>query len=179
MRPYHLTLTLITTAMLAIANTAIAGSSSHSSSARTFSQFSSLAGGPSTSYAPRSHSQPHQTISSGQTTISTISNRRIAGMGADERLCPTKCPVSVYNPEGGKVLACFSVCKPVAAPAPRPVYRQVRIAKPVYRQVRIVRPVIYVPYSVPVLAPMPVQSCRTGAYDTRYGQNWPGRPCGW
>lgn len=257
MRASHLISAIITTGMLALTSTAIAGSGSYgtsgsqANSVRTFSTFSSqLAGGNAGSYTTSSygsHSVPAQancpagsnrgvdglcmsnssgghfgnthsvsqstvswtpkqnysntqqlsaseasyrygsgSISSSysdssarvvpfQTTVSSISKYRVPGMGADERLCPTQCPVSVHNPEGGKVLGCYAVCKPVAAPVPQPVYRPVYRPRPVH----VVRPVIYVHYPVPVMVQAPVQTCGAGVYYTRYGENWPGRPCGW
>lgn len=123
------------------------------------------------------------------TTTASISNYRLDGMGANEFLSPTSCPTSVYNPQGAQVLGCYNVVKPVA---PRPVVTQTTQ----YHQVRVVRPIIYVrypvptPYYVPVAMPRPVlrpvpvfrpapiaNVCRGAA--TRYGNNWPGRACGW
>lgn len=125
----------------------------------------------STSYTDGSN-----TIVPFSTSVTNISSHRIAGMGSNEFLSPTQCPVSVYNPTGGKVMGCYSVSKP--APAP------VRIM-PTYRTVRVVRPVIYVRYPVPVAVPFPVYQrsgvMQGGCYsnNTRYGESWPGRPCGW
>lgn len=111
------------------------------------------------------------------TTVSKISNIRVAGMGSNEFLSPTTCPTNVYNPGGNKVLGCYSVVKPVQT------VRQVQTVRPVpqirYQQVRVVRPIIYVRYPVPV--PMPVPVCRTqtvcggGCNSTtysRYGNTW-------
>lgn len=99
------------------------------------------------------------------TTTASMSNYRVPGMGANEFLSPTRCPVSVYNPEGGKVLGCYSVSKP--APP--------RIVRPVYHAVRVVRPVIYVHYPVTVAHP----TCRVDNWSSRYGETRPRRHCGW
>jgi len=115
------------------------------------------------------------------TSVSNISEHRVNGMGANEYLSKTNCPTSVYNPEGGKVLGCYSVVKP------KPVYVQpapVRVTVPTYNTVRVVRPIIYVRYPVPVAVPVYQQfhgyqqysSCAANSY-SRYGENWPGRGC--
>ncbi|PHR59794.1 MAG: hypothetical protein COA43_08890 [Robiginitomaculum sp.] len=83
----------------------------------------------------------------GNTTIipfstNSMNTYRIAGMGANETLVPTQCPVSVYNPNGGKVLGCYAVSKP--APV-RPIMRTI-----------VVRPIIYVRYPVPTPVYFPV-----------------------
>ncbi len=83
------------------------------------------------------------------TSVSNVSSMSIAGLGPNERLCPTKCPVNVYNPEGGKVLGCYNVCKPV-----QPVQHTY-----VQQWVRVVRPVIYVRYPVPTPVPVAVPTC--------------------
>ena len=56
----------------------------------------------------------------------------LPGLGHNESLQATNCPTAVYNPEGGRVLGCYNVVKPV----PKTTYY------------RIVRPVIYVRYPV-------------------------------
>ena len=115
------------------------------------------------------------------TTVSKISNYRVAGMGANEFLSPTACPVSVYNPGGHEVLGCYSVVKPVQVVRPVPQIR--------HQQIRVVRPIIYVRYPVPTPMPMPMPVCRTqsvcggGCSSTtysRYGNTWPqgGNNCG-
>jgi hypothetical protein len=129
------------------------------------------------------------------TSVSSISKYRIPGMGANEHLCPTQCPVSVLNPEGGKVMGCYEVCSPVPAPAPVRVavpQRRVRVVHPIIPvpypvpvRVQVVHPVIYVRYPVPTPAPVFVQP-RPAAYPvcginqtyTRYGENWPTSTCG-
>lgn len=113
------------------------------------------------------------------------STTSVAGLGLNESLRPTSCPVNVYNPNGGQVLGCYNVVKPV----PQTTYY------------RIVRPVIYVRYPVPVAVPYQVYgygyhsqhqyfsggcaatSAHYGA--SRYGGKWGkakksryGSPCG-
>lgn len=87
----------------------------------------------------------------GNLSVSSVSSLTVPGLGPNERLCPTTCPVDVHNPEGGKVLDCYSVCEPVAAPAPQPVI-QPAVS---YNIVRVVRPIVYVRYQSPVTAPRP------------------------
>ncbi len=129
-----------------------------------------------------SYSDGRNTIVPFTTSISNISSYKPAGMGANEYLSPTQCPVSVYNPNGGQVMGCYSVSR--TAP--------IRVQVPSYRTVRVVRPIIYVRYPVPVAVPFPVYQQggwgRTGfrggnnggcgGINTRYGAGWPGRPCG-
>jgi hypothetical protein len=101
------------------------------------------------------------------TTSATLTNHRVAGMGMNEFLSPTNCPVNVYNPGGAQVLGCYQVSKP----AP------VRVSPPRYHTVRIVPQVIYVRYPVPV--PVALPTCRTNHWHSRYGNNWPRARCGW
>lgn len=78
----------------------------------------------------------------------------IPGLGYNESLRATTCPTSVYNPEGGTVLGCYNVVKPV----PQTTYY------------RVVRPVIYVRYPVPVAVPQYGYSqCGSAKYASRYG----------
>lgn len=66
----------------------------------------------------------------------------LPGLGHNESLQATNCPTAVYNPEGGRVLGCYNVVKPV----PKTTYY------------RVVRPVIYVRYPVccaPIAPPPP------------------------
>lgn len=104
------------------------------------------------------------------TTSTSVSNYRVPGMGANEFLSPTNCPVNVYNPGGAKVLGCYQVSKP----AP------VRVSVPNYHTVRVVRPIIYVRYPVPTpIYNTGVRAC--GAHhnwNTHHAQRWSGR-CGW
>jgi len=107
------------------------------------------------------------------TTVSKISNYRVAGMGSNEFLSPTTCPTNVYNPGGNKVLGCYSVVKPVQVVRPVPQIH--------YQQIRVVHPIIYVRYPVPT--PLPVPVCRSqalvcgsgcsGVNYSRYGNTLP------
>ena len=119
------------------------------------------------------------------TSVSNISDYRIAGMGSNESLAPTTCPTSVYNPGGAKVLGCYSVVKPAPVMRPAPVV----VPQMHYQHVRVVRPIIYVRYPVPTPVAVPVyhqqyqQHYRSGGCGTsysRYGNNWPrmGGGCG-
>ena len=103
------------------------------------------------------------------TTSASLSNYRVPGMGSNEFLSPTTCPVNVYNPGGAQVLGCYQVSKP----AP------VRVSVPSYHTVRVVRPVIYVRYPVPTPVYAPQSTCGGNyGWASRYGEGWPGR-CGW
>ncbi len=59
----------------------------------------------------------------------------VPGLGHNESLRATSCPVNVYNPNHGQVLGCYNVVKPVAQT----------------HYYRIVRPVIYIHYPVTVV----------------------------
>jgi hypothetical protein len=75
------------------------------------------------------------------------------GLGAGESLQSTSCPVNVFNPEGGTVLGCYNVVKPI----PQTTYY------------RVVRPVVYVRYPVPVAVPQ-FSGCNNFALPaSRYG----------
>ena len=76
----------------------------------------------------------------------------VSGLGAGESLQATSCPVSVYNPGGGRVLGCYNVVKPV----PQTTYY------------RVVRPVVYVRYPVPVAVPY-WSGCSVVTHTSRYG----------
>ena len=95
------------------------------------------------------------------------STTSVAGLGAGESLQATSCPVSVHNPDGGKVLGCYNVVKPV----PQTTYY------------RVVRPVVYVRYPVPVAVPY-YSGCTVVTHESRYGNRWGagnrgfGRTCG-
>jgi len=80
------------------------------------------------------------------------STSSVTGLGANESLQATSCPVSVYNPGGGKVLGCYNVVKPV----PQTTYY------------RVVRPVVYVRYPVPVAVPY-YSGCSVVTHSSRYG----------
>ena len=78
----------------------------------------------------------------------------LPGLGYNESLRPTTCPTSVYNPDGGTVLGCYNIVKPI----PQTTYY------------RVVRPVIYVRYPVPVAVPQYGYSqCTSTKYASRYG----------
>lgn len=113
------------------------------------------------------------------TSSSNIGTYRLPGLGTNEYLMPTHCPVDVNNPNGGTVLGCYKVAKRTI------VHQHVHIPK----VRRIVRPVIYVRYPVPIAVPVPVyqrQTYQHHAYqhngsnhyqcgsNSRYGANWPG-----
>lgn len=102
------------------------------------------------------------------TTSASLSTVRMPGLGSNEFLSPTNCPVSVYNPGGGKVLGCYSVSKP----AP------VRVTVPSYHTVRVVRPIVYVRYPVPTPVAIPMPTCGNNWF-SRYGENWPRGGCRW
>ena len=123
------------------------------------------------------------------TTTASDSGFRVPGMGSNEFLSPTECPVSVYNPQGGKVLGCYSVSKP--APVKVHVPAPVTVTVPTYRTVNVVRPIIYVRYPVPTPVAVPIYSHQYNygyshhrqysacgnSWNSRYGENWPGRGC--
>ncbi len=162
------------------ATTAHAGCKSGGQVCNSVSSSVSSYGGPLASYTSHTSyssmdAMPAETsrIVPYESKVSSISNYRIEGMGDNEALAPTDCPVSVYNPEGGKVLGCYSVVKPKPIVKPQPVVRtQVR-----YNTVRVVRPIIYVRYPVPtpvpVQAPRPVCAPVAPVYPQYYGG------CGW
>lgn len=83
------------------------------------------------------------------------STSSVPGLGAGESLQATSCPVSVYNPGGGKVLGCYNVVKPV----PQTTYY------------RVVRPIVYVRYPVPVAVPY-WSGCTVVTHASRYGDRW-------
>ena len=73
------------------------------------------------------------------------STSSVAGLGMNESLQATNCPVGVSGlSEGSRVLGCYNVVTPVAQPVARTTYY------------RVVRPVVYVryPVSVPVAVPV-------------------------
>jgi len=79
----------------------------------------------------------------------------VAGLGLNESLQATSCPVSVHNPDGARVLGCYNVVKPV----PQTTYY------------RVVRPVVYVRYPVPVAVPY-ASGCTVVTHQSRYGNRW-------
>ena len=80
------------------------------------------------------------------------STTSVAGLGHNERLQATNCPVNVHGAGEGKVIGCYNVVKPV----PQTTYY------------RVVRPVIYVRYPVPVAVPY-TSPCHTVTHHSRYG----------
>jgi len=125
---------------------------------------STYSGYSNTSYA--SGSQSGSSSYSSNTQIIPFSGVP-QGLGANESLVPTNCPVNVYNPNGGDVVGCYSVVKtrpPVA----------------VQNYVRVVRPVIYVRYPVPVQVPSCgmnsgygySQGGNVSRYGNGYGSAW-------
>lgn len=80
------------------------------------------------------------------------SPQSLPGLGANESLQATNCPVNVYGNGEGTVLGCYNVVKPV----PQTTYY------------RTVRPVIYVRYPVPVAVPY-TSPCHTYKISSRYG----------
>ena len=106
-------------------------------------------------------------------SVAPLTSSTLSGLGVNESLQPTTCPVSVHNPSGAKVLGCYNVVKP------KPVVRTVvRTVPTVYR---VVRPIVYVRYPVPVCntccTPKTVFS-RYGGQLSNGGQAF-GNRCGW
>lgn len=98
-------------------------------------------------------------------SVSTVSNERVPGLAPDERLCPTTCPVSVHNPNGGIVKDCYNICKVASAPVAPPVQHIIQPVPVPVQYVRVLRPIIYVPQ-----APQYVQPhCHTPCPASRYG----------
>ena len=91
-----------------------------------------------------------------------LTSSRLSGLGPNEQLLPTNCPVNVQNPTGARVLGCYSIVKP-------------RPAVPVTNYVRVVRPVVYVRYAVPYPVPGCVRTVVTNT--SRYG-GFGGNACG-
>lgn len=179
--------------------TCLSTSSSFSSSTvSTGSAYSSAPTYSSSSYGSGSHSHGSvasssyaaQTYGSGSissaftTDYSTapLTSSVVSGLGLNESLQATTCPVSVDNPNGAKVLGCYNVVKP--QPKPRPVVRTVVRTVPTVYQV--VRPIVYVRYPVPVCN----TCCSPQTVYSRYGSNGfnasgfnggfnGGNSCGW
>jgi len=92
------------------------------------------------------------------------STASVPGLGHNESLQATNCPVNVYGAGEGRVLGCYNVVQPV----PQTTYY------------RVVRPVVYVRYPVPVAVPY-TSPCHTFEIKSRYGDlpGFQGRPsCG-
>jgi len=76
-------------------------------------------------------------------TQSTSGNITLPGLGANESLTPTSCPVNVNGLQSGQsVLGCYQVMKQT----PQPTVRY-HVGAP--NTVRVVRPIVYVRYPVP------------------------------
>lgn len=83
------------------------------------------------------------------------------GLGPNEFLHPTSCPISVHNPQGHQVAGCYKVVKRWTPP-------QIQRPAPHRTYYRVVRPIIYVRYPVPVCvtgpcAPQPYGRSRYGS----------------
>lgn len=116
---------------------------------------------PSTSYTTTmSSTQADMTYGTGSISESysadtygfTGSTQSVAGLGYNESLQATNCPVNVHGAGEGRVLGCYNVVKPV----PQTTYY------------RVVRPVVYVRYPVPVAVPY-TSPCHTVKHYSRYG----------
>ncbi len=101
-------------------------------------------------------------------TVAPLTRNIVTGLGVNESLRPTTCPVAVHNPSGAKVLGCYNVVKP------KPIVRTVvRTVPTVYR---VVRPIVYVQRPVPVCN----TCCTPTKIKSRYGAIGPAAPkCGW
>ena len=93
-----------------------------------------------------------QTYSDTNTYGFSGSTASVPGLGYNESLQATNCPVNVYGSGEGTVLGCYNVVKPV----PQTTYY------------RVVRPVVYVRYPVPVAVPY-TSPCHTVTHYSRYG----------
>ena len=93
-----------------------------------------------------------QTYSAADTYGFTGSTSSVPGLGMNESLQATNCPVNVYGSGEGRVLGCYNVVKPV----PQTTYY------------RVVHPVVYVRYPVPVAVPY-TSPCHTVKHYSRYG----------
>ena len=156
----------------ASAGTSLSSWSGHSSGSQSWGSATSYAPsqswGSATSYAP---SQSFSTTMSSFEADSTYgpgsisetysapstysfsgSPASVPGLGANESLRATNCPVNVHGAGEGQVIGCYNVVKPVA----RTSYY------------RVVRPVIYVRYPVPVAVPY-TSPCHTVKHFSRYG----------
>ena len=121
--------------------------SSSSYSAPSYSTMSSYEA--DSSYGTGSISQTYSDMST-QSFSGSIAS--VPGLGSNESLRATNCPVNVYDTGEGTVLGCYNVVKPV----PQQTYY------------RVVRPVIYVRYPVPVAVPY-TSPCHTYKITSRYG----------
>lgn len=156
---------LLKTTLLSLTGLALSTAANAACSSGTYCQSSSTLLAPLSSWSNATHqSYSHSTTyPSGSISDSYVDNSAqtygfhgstssIPGLGMNESLRATNCPTSVYNPEGGQVLGCYNVVKPVAQT----------------RYYRIVRPVIYVRYPVPVAVPY-YSGCTVVTHTSRYG----------
>ena len=109
--------------------------------------------------------QPLSSYNSGATqyvpftsTASTSGNISIPGLGINESLAPTSCPVNVNGLQSGQsVLGCYQVMRQTT---PKPTVRY-HYGAP--NTTRVVRPIVYVRYPVPtpvIGVPYPVPTPR-------------------
>ena len=93
-----------------------------------------------------------ETYSDPSTISFTGTPASVPGLGFNESLQATNCPVNVHDNGEGRVVGCYNVVKPV----PQTTYY------------RVVRPVVYVRYPVPVAVPY-TSPCHTVTHYSRYG----------
>ncbi len=124
----------------------------------------------STTMQPLSYASAPQYIPF-SSTASTNGNISIAGLGANESLAPTSCPVDVQGLQSGQsVLGCYQVMKQNTS--------TVRYHYGAPNTVRVVRPIIYVRYPVPtpvIPVPVPVPTPVPGPV---FGPGFGPRMCG-
>lgn len=168
----------VTIAAISVAGAAFAGSS-HSSHHSTLPSLSTWSGSTGASYSLNGTSSRYSPSTSYTTTMSSVeadahygtgsisdsytttdtysfsgSTSSVAGLGHNESLRATSCPVNVYGTSAGStVLGCYNVVKPV----PRTTYY------------RVVRPIVYVRYPVPVAMPCATRCCEP-IINTRYSR---------
>lgn len=122
-------------------------SASHYAPTQSYSTLSSYEA--DSTYGTGSISETYSDTSTYSFSGSTAS---VPGLGVNESLQATNCPVNVYDSGEGTVLGCYNVVKPV----PQTTYY------------RVVRPVVYVRYPVPVAVPY-TSPCHTVKHYSRYG----------
>ena len=131
-----------------VSTTAAAGCGAGSLYCNSGSSVPSLSTYNSTSYSSYS-SGATQYVPFSSASAPSNGSFSIAGLGSNEFLQPTSCPVNVNGMQAGQsVLGCYSVMKQT----PRITYAQPHTT-------RIVRPIIYVRYPVPTpvyTVPVPV-----------------------
>jgi len=136
----------------ALAGTAFAGGSHHSTlpSLSSWSSHNST----STSYSTLSAAEADARYGTGSISETyTLDDSyaysggttQISGLGHNESLRATDCPVNVHGTSGeGRVVGCYNVVKPV----PQTTYY------------RVVRPIVYVRYPVHYPVPVAIPSCQ-------------------